>query len=105
MPLLHNAIHAEGRGMVVGVKLNALYQSVFNMYNLVGAIGHTALVRHHHDGDALFRVELLQQLHHLDAGFRVEGARRLIGQDNFRLSNDGASNGYVVAVNLLFSPF
>ena len=39
MPLLHNTIHAEGRGMVVGVKLNALYQSVFNMYNLVGAVG------------------------------------------------------------------
>ena len=46
----------------------------------------------HHDDEPVFR-DLLQQLHNLHRGIGVQGARRLIRQENIRVVHQGAGNG------------
>ena len=58
------------------------YDTILDMYNLVGFISHTALMSYHYDGHAILLVQLLQQLHHLHRCLRVESSSGLIGQDN-----------------------
>ena len=38
------------------------YDTILDMYNLVGFISHTALMSYHYDGHAILLVQLLQQL-------------------------------------------
>ena len=54
--------------------------------------GDVQFVRDHDDGDAGV-VEFLEQAHDLDAGAGVEIAGRLVGQDQFRLVDQGAGDG------------
>ena len=53
---------------------------------------HVAVVRDHQHRDVEFLVEPLQEHLNLLAGFRVETAGRFIGDDDFRMSHNGASN-------------
>lgn len=54
--------------------------------------GDIGIMGHHDDSDALFTVQALKDLHHLGAGFGVEIASRLIGQQDGRLLRQGARN-------------
>ena len=65
------------------------------MDNLVGAVGHAALVRDDDDRHARL-VELAEQVHHLDGGLAVQCTRRLVGQDDVGLRNDGAGYRYTL---------
>ena len=56
--------------------------TVLDMDDLVGLVGHTAFVCYYDDGHALVSIQTLQQLHHLYRRLRVQSASRLIGQDN-----------------------
>ena len=58
-----------------------------------GEIGDVVFVCDQDDGDAL-AVELLQQGHDLDAGVGVEGAGRLVGQNQLRIIDQRAGDGY-----------
>ena len=53
--------------MMVEVLFYLAYQSVLDVYYLVGLVCHAALVRHHDYGYVLLGVEHLQQFHHLHA--------------------------------------
>ena len=48
----------------------------------------SGLVRHHDDRDAALLVERGDHPHDLDAGRRVEIARRLVGEQHLRLRDD-----------------
>ena len=69
------------------------------MNNLIGFVGHAALVGNHHDGHALLLVQSFQQFHHLYRSLRVESARRLVGQDNLRTRNQRPGNGHPLALS------
>ena len=50
----------------------------------------------HHDYRGAVGIEFLQQGHHFVAVGRVEVTRRLVGQDDFRVGDDGAGNGHTL---------
>ena len=69
------------------------------MNNLVGLVGHATFVSDHDDGYSLVVVELLQKVHHLDAGLRIKGAGRFVGKDDLRLGNERTRNGYTLLLS------
>ena len=80
------------------------------MHDLIGLVGHTALVGHHDDSHAVVLVQLFEQLHHLNRRLGVEGSRRFVGQNNLRLGNQCAGNSHTLLlstgelVGIVFSP-
>ena len=46
--------------------------------------------------DMLFGIQRLHELHHLDAGLRVEGTSGLIGQDDLRLGDERPGDGHAL---------
>src|SRR5262245_28576814 len=50
----------------------------------LGVGGNVVLMCHHNDGDALFAIEPRDQIHDLDAGFRIEVTCRLVGEKQCR---------------------
>ena len=60
------------------------------------AVGKTrvALRVGHHDNGGAFFVEVGEQVHHLAAIFRVEVARRLVGEDELGVGDHGAGDGH-----------
>src|SRR5574344_1290061 len=66
-----------------------------------GAAGEFCLVfimGHHYDGAAVFLVQFVQQVHHLSAHFGIQITRRLIGQDDVGIADDGAGDGYTLTL-------
>src|SRR5574344_2787654 len=61
----------------VAVVLNLLDESVFEVYNAVGVVGHAAFVGYQDDGHA-FVVELAEDVHHFHTGFTVQCSRRFV---------------------------
>ena len=55
-------------------------------------LGQGRVVGDHDDQPVL--ADLLEQLHHLDAGLGVQGAGGLVGQDDVGVIDDGAGNGH-----------
>src|SRR5262245_32095432 len=64
-----------------------------------GVLGDVGLVGHEHDGDAAFRVEALEDAHHLDARARVEVARGFIGQQQRWLVDERAGDGHALLLS------
>ena len=70
--------------------------TILDVDDLVGAVGHAALVRHHNDGDLLGAVELGEQVHDLHGGLGVEGAGGLVGQQDARLRDERPRDGHTL---------
>src|SRR5579863_9923754 len=62
--------------------------------------GYFIRMRYHDDGDSMSPIELLKNSHNLGTGTRIELAGGLIGEKNFRIVDERASNRYP----LLLSP-
>ena len=58
--LFHYSIDAKRTGCVVKVLFNLANDAIFNMDNLVGFVGNTALVRHDNNGFMLFFIKLFK---------------------------------------------
>ncbi len=54
---------------------------------------HIVFVSHHEDGDAALTVEFGDELHDLAAALGIEIASGFIGQEDGRVSDDGARDG------------
>ena len=78
------------------VLFNLSDDAVLDMNHFMRTIGHSAFVGHHHDGHALFLIEVAQQLHHFRARLLVERTGGLIGQNYLGMSDDGAGNGHTL---------
>ena len=50
-------------------------------------------MRHHDHRDAPLPVQLLEDRHDLDAGARIQGSRRFVGQDQLRIVDQAARDG------------
>ena len=80
------------------VRLDAAYHAVLDVDDFVRLVGHTALVSHDDDGHARL-VEVLQDLHYFDGRLAVQCPRRLIGQDDLRLGDEGAGDGHTLLLS------
>ena len=89
---------AIARALITRPQIILADDTVLDMDYLIRLVRYTALVRHHHDGHILLLVQLLEQLHHLHRGLRVQCARRLIGQDNLWTGDE--CSGYCHALFL-----
>src|SRR3954469_12834276 len=58
-----------------------------------GLLREAVVVRDHHDGRAVFFVQLFEDAHDLVAHGGIEIAGRLVGEHDARLSDDGARDG------------
>ena len=74
--------------MMIPIVFYTSYESVLDVYDLVGLVGHTAFMSHHHNGHAFFLVQFLQQVHHLDTCLGIECTGRFIGKDNLWFGNE-----------------
>ncbi len=71
--------------------------AVADVDDAVGVFGDVGLVSDEDDSVA-FPVKLVEQRHDLDAGFGVEVAGRLVGQDDGRIIDKGAGDGDALAL-------
>ena len=69
------------------------HAAVEEVDDAVGIAGVALRVGHHDDGGA-FLVEVGEQVHHLAAVLRVEVTRRLVGEDELGVGDDGAGDGH-----------
>ena len=67
--------------------------AVFQPDDLDGLIGDGLFVRYADDGYAYLRVDAAQQIHYLLRGGAVQGARRLVGEDDLRVVDEGPCDG------------
>ena len=56
------------------------------------------VMRHHHDGATVLLVQLLEQSEDVGTHLRVEVTCRLVGEDDFRIADDGAGDGDTLAL-------
>ena len=76
----------------VGIVYNL---TIAKPYNTIGVLlGQFWIVCDHDDQPILG--DLFQKIHHLDAGIRVQGARRFIRQKNIWIIDQGAGNGHAL---------
>ena len=54
------------------------------------------LMRHHHDADAFFAIQPLEDRHDLDAGARIERARGFVGQNDLRIVDQAPRNRHAL---------
>ena len=54
---------------------------------------------HHDDGAAVFAVQAVEQFHDLGTHLRVKVARGLVGQEDFRVADDGSGDGHALALS------
>ena len=85
---------ASGLVACVGVEgaRVALDNAVGEVHDACGVLFGQFRVVRHHDYQAVAG-DFGEQIHDLHACFRVEGARRLVGQNDFRLVDQGARDG------------
>ena len=57
------------------------------------------VVRHHDDGAPVLLVQFVQQFHNLSTHLRVEVARRLVGEEDFGIADDGTGDGHALALS------
>src|SRR5579862_7654701 len=69
------------------------HQAVPELHDARAVLGDVVLVRDEQDGDAALGVELLKNVHDLDAGARVEVPGRLVGQENGRVVDQRPRDG------------
>ena len=82
------------RGVLAGVAV-AREHTVLDAHDAVGVfLGELRVVRDH-DHEAV-AAELLQDLHDLNGGLRVEGARGLVGEDDLGVVDDRAGDGHAL---------
>src|SRR5262249_48866895 len=81
-----------GADMTMRVAFVRFNVAVAHTDDALGPGGDVVFVRDHDDGLARI-VELLQTLHDLVAGPRVEVASRLVGEDHLRIVDQGAGDG------------
>jgi hypothetical protein len=67
--------------------------AVHHLDDAVGVLAHAQVMRDHDAGAVLFVNQLGEGLHDLMGALGVEAGGRLVGQDNFRLVDQGAGDG------------
>ena len=83
---------------MIDVVFNSFNDTVFDVDDFVGLVGYSAFVRHNHDGQSFFVVQLLQDVHYLYRRLAVECTRRFVGKDNLGAGNQCTGNGYTLAL-------
>ena len=89
--------HRGGPGGGGARGLGLQQHAVADVQHPLGVGGNFRLVGNHHNGDALL-VELLENLHNLLAGFCIQGAGGLVGQQHLGVVHNGAGNGHPLAL-------
>ena len=69
--------------------------AIAHAYDSPGPAGDVIFVRDHDDGFARL-IQLGEQGHDFVAGARIEVARRLVGQNDVRIVDQGAGNGHAL---------
>ena len=66
------------------------------MQGMAGVFGGLRIVRDHHDGLAVFAVELLQKSQHVLGRLTIQIAGGLVAHQKRRIGNDGAGDGHAL---------
>ena len=74
---------------MVGIDCDGSDLAVLDVYNLIGGICHSALVRHDYDRYSGIPVQAAEEFHHLKAGLGVKCSGRLIGKDDAGVRDKG----------------
>lgn len=82
-----------GGGHGGGVELVGRQAPVAKAQHAVCHLGDGGVVRHDHDGAAVLPVHALHEFKHFFRGLVIEGARRLVAQDEARVLHERAADG------------
>src|SRR5687768_7853753 len=67
--------------------------AVMHLYDPVGPLGQSQVMRYKNNGNAMATTQAFQKLHNLFAVFGVQAASWLVGNDNLWLSHQCPRNG------------
>ena len=82
--------------------LNIILKDSAAVEEVDDAVGLTSLflvVGHHHYGASILFVELVHEVHHFGTHLRVKVTCRLVGKDDFGVTDDCSGNRYALALS------